>query len=304
MIADVTITSHHARELVERRRAVPVEQAVFRLEGPGTIDCLQGVLTNDVVAAGPQSLIWGAVLTPKGMIVADLWVARRGVAATVFAPIVAREQVYQLFTRSFPPRLTRVTDVTGRVAVRWLLGGAPMALDEADLLRPHGPAPFTALVVTEQPHAADDRLAEAGWESAPAGDADAIRLLLGWPTLGREIDDRTLPQEVRMDELGGVRYDKGCYTGQETVARVHFRGHTNRALRGIAWEADAEPHDRELVRDGKAVGSVRTTGTIGDSWIALGMVRREVDIGESVLAGGAPARVVDLPFTPGELAVA
>ena len=53
--------------------------------------------------------------------------------------------------------------------------------------------------------------------------------------LGHEIVEKTLVQEVRYDEIGGVSYTKGCYTGQETVARLHFRGHTNRELRGLRW---------------------------------------------------------------------
>ena len=66
----------------------------------------------------------------------------------------------------------------------------------------------------------------------------AARILAGWPALGAEIDERTLPQEVRYDEIGGVSYTKGCYTGQETVARLHFRGHPNRELRGLWWRSD------------------------------------------------------------------
>src|SRR5258708_9948328 len=79
------------------------------------------------------------------------------------------------------------------------------------------------------------------------------RILAGWPRLGAEIDQKTLPQEVRYDDINGVSYTKGCYTGQETVSRLHFRGHTNRHLGGLLWQAapDLErpeiPHHRKPI---------------------------------------------------------
>jgi len=301
MNVDVVMTAAACRELMTARLAVPVDDAVFHLTGPGTIDCLQGVLTNDVAAAGSDALVWGAVLTPKGMIIADLWVRRQGAGALLVVPAIARERVRDVLARSFPPRLTRATDVTGQVAVRWLLGGAPAAVDGADLARPAGAAPFAALVLAADPAAVDARLGHAGWRPAPSSAADAARLLAGWPTLGREIDDRTLPQEVRFDELGGVSYQKGCYTGQETVARLHFRGHTNRSLRGLHFIAGAAPDRREVTHDGRAVGTIGTVGRIAEVLVALATLRREVAAGQEVRAGDAAATVVDLPFDPARL---
>ncbi len=298
MTVDIALTGSEYRGLLAGRFAVPVDDAVFRLSGPGTIACVQGVLTNDVAAAGTDALVWGAALTPKGMIIADLWVRREDADVVLLAPAVARDTVRELLARSFPPRLTRTTDVTGQVAVRWLLGGVPPALDGADVVRPAGAAPFAALALTPDPAAADARLAAAGWIPAPARYADAARLLAGWPTLGREIDARTLPQEVRFDELGGVRYDKGCYTGQETVARLHFRGHTNRSLRGLHFTAGAAPQQREVSHDGRPAGTIGTIGQIGEVVVALATLRREVATGTDVDVGDAAATVVELPFDP------
>ncbi len=123
----------------------------------------------------------------------------------------------------------------------------------------------------------------------------------GWPALGAEIDERTLPQEVRYDQIGGVSYTKGCYTGQETVARLHFRGHTNRELRGLRWRRP-EPLDGRTINKGeREVGSVRSTLSLDDRAIGLGLIRREVGVGEELLAGGQPATVVALPFGPEDL---
>jgi tRNA-modifying protein YgfZ len=127
-------------------------------------------------------------------------------------------------------------------------------------------------------------------------DLEVARVLGGWPALGVEIDERTLPQEVRYDEIGGVSYTKGCYTGQETVARLHFRGHTNRELRGLHWTS-VEPLDgRSVTTDQKEVGTVRSTLALEDRMLGLAIVRREITPGDVVLAGGRRAKVVGLPF--------
>jgi aminomethyltransferase len=103
-------------------------------------------------------------------------------------------------------------------------------------------------------------------------------------------------QEVRFDELGGVSYTKGCYLGQETVARIHFRGHPNRELRGLEWEDSLPLIGRTIEGVGREVGTVRSTLIVGGRRLGIAPIRREVAIGETVIAGGRPARVVALPF--------
>lgn len=304
MNPDVTLTSVELRALESQHIVVAVADAVFHLTGSGVAECLQGVLTNDVIKPGSDSLVWGALLTPKGMIVSDVWVRRRGDEAWVVVPQAARATIQHLFTRSFPPRLAKVRDVSDSLAVCWLVGGAPESLAGADLVRPSGNAPFTALLLTDDAARDEANLAEAGWHAASAEWADALKLLEGWPTFGREIDEKTLPQEVRFDELDGVRYDKGCYTGQETVARVHFRGHPNRMLRGLRWISVDGPVDASVRREAREVGTVRTLGRIGNEWLGLALLRREVVVGDHVVAGGAPATVVELPFEVAEAASA
>ncbi len=120
--------------------------------------------------------------------------------------------------------------------------------------------------------------------------------MAGWPQYGAEIDDRTLVQEVRFDENNGVSYDKGCYTGQETVARLHFRGHTNRDLRGLLWTAGEPMINDRIIAGEKDVGSVRSSLTLPTGRLGLALIRREVETGQVVTAGGLPASVVALPF--------
>ncbi len=114
------------------------------------------------------------------------------------------------------------------------------------------------------------------------------RVEAGYPEWGLDIDDGTIPQEANLDELRAISYTKGCYTGQEVVARVHFRGHVNRHLRGLAYPPDGAvvPRGAQLLDEaGKVVGDVRTSALsprLGG--VALGMVRREVPLGATLIA--------------------
>jgi folate-binding protein YgfZ len=311
-----------------RRGAVIVvgEPAVFWVDGPAALTCLQGLLTNDLDKPGEHSLIYGALLTPKGAIVVDYWVFREAERFALVAPIEGRLASHELFRRQVPPRLARIADATGQVEVAWLLGSqafaalarspiqpipdaagrtATLEYPEGRLLLGLAPetAPFAAVALgprggIRQFAAA---LAAVGVEPGTPEDAEAARILAGWPALGAEIDERTLPQEVRFDQLGGVSYTKGCYVGQETVARLHFRGHTNRELRGLVWRSPAPLEGDAVTASGRAVGSVRSTLVLDDRLLGLSPIRREVGLGAEVEAGGRAARVVALPFAAEDL---
>ncbi len=285
------------------RHVIPVDDAVFRFDGKSALDCLQGLLTNDVVKAPDSTAVWGAFLTPKGMIITDAWVIRDDQAAWVIVPGSARATMKQLFVRTIPPRLARVVDRSDELRVHWLCGATPAPDIALPWFAPEGLAPFTALVLSDRSEDAA-ALIGSGWTPAPPAFADVSRLLGGWPTLGREVDERTLPQEVRFDELGGVRYDKGCYTGQETVARLHFRGHANRLLRGICWAPGDTPSDVDVSDGVKTVGTIRTLARLGDRTFALALLRREVTPGDTVRTGDSEGVVVDPPFDLGETAAA
>ena len=301
--------------------------AVFWVEGPGALTCLQGLLTNDLAKPGDHSLVYGAVLTPKGMIVADHWVLRLPERLALVGAERGREPTRDLLSRSLPPRLAKVSDMTGQVEAAWLIGGQAFAtlarstlkplpeaagrLSTVDTgagrlslgLAPEG-APFTALALGP-PLAISafvEALVDAGATGGTAEDLAAARIVAGWPALGAEIDGRTLPQEVRFDEIGGVSYTKGCYVGQETVARLHFRGHANRQLRGLLWRSAAPLTDERITAGEREVGSVRSTLALDDRRIGLGLVRREIDPGAEVVAGGQSAAVLALPFAPDDLA--
>lgn len=318
MQLDFPLPPTHLKTL--RAGAVMVRDApaLFQIQGPGSLTCLQGLLTQDLAAPGPNSLVYGALLTPKGMIVADAWVIREEAGFLLAVDARAREAMLALLSRTLPPRLAKASDLTDAWRAAWLIGAsAPdrlaralgsqvpgagavlrMEADGAVLAGGTGPAPFTVLMLAPDARMEDFArafLSACGHEGGPA-EHSAARVLAGWPTLGREIDDKTLPQEVRFEENGGVSYTKGCYTGQETVARVHFRGHVNRTLRGLVLPGGTPPDQRTLTVGEKSVGEIKTAIVLNDRVIALALVRREVENGATVRAGEREAVVTELPF--------
>lgn len=321
-VTPVVLTALQTGAIVAR-----ADVAVLTLTGPGAVASMQGLLTNDVEKPGDGAFIYGALLTPKGMIVVDGWAARQGARVTYTIPAEGREPALTIFTRSIPPRLARTGDVTTDVVVFRLAGpqvlaktqtagiavppapgrvmSATVDATELEVARGSDQAPFV-LQVTAPSHSAGmvtERLTGAGVLEAGPGALDYARILAGWPRIGAEVDDKTIPQEVRLEQLGGVSFTKGCYTGQETVSRLHFRGHVNRHLRGLLF--DAEPaagagsvlyQDRDAGRVTSVVWMPDQRVPAGGRWIGLAMVRREVDAGMVVRAAGRDARVVGLPF--------
>lgn len=301
----------------------PAPAALFRISGPGAIACLQGLWTNDLLEPGDASITYGALLTPKGMIVADGWALRTGNAVDLVLPTAAREAVAQILRRSLPPRLATAADLSDSTHVLHLLGdGAadrwpvlPLGrLPEAGVVArgesaageylvatPHS-GPFQAVLIgpTEAMSGMEGVLKAAGMRMGGADDREAARILAGWPALGAEIDERTMPQEVRFDEHGGVSYTKGCYTGQETVARLHFRGHANRVLRGLRWIGPRADGDQVFAGE-KQVGRASSVLALPDRVLGLGVIRRELQPGNRVSVGGGPAVVTELPFGPGDI---
>jgi len=115
------------------------------------------------------------------------------------------------------------------------------------------------------------------------------------PRYGIDLDETVIPQEAGLNERA-VSFTKGCYVGQETVARLHYRGKPNRHLRGLRL-SEPVPSGAELRLGERPVGVVASSvisPRLGP--IALALVRREVEPGAVLAAGGASATVVELPF--------
>ena len=118
--------------------------------------------------------------------------------------------------------------------------------------------------------------------------AEVLRVERGRPRLGLDMDATTMPQEAGINDRA-VSFTKGCYVGQETVARLHYKGKPNRHMRGLKLTAPAQ-HGDPIILGEKQVGTI---GSVAESPahgpIALALVRREAEPGAEVLVAGAPA---------------
>jgi folate-binding protein YgfZ len=176
-------------------------------------------------------------------------------------------------------------------AAREQLDAAPPADEHSFVTGEHGIYVATLLGV--------DVICEPGTtlEVEPVSEeaAECVRIEAGRPRLGYDMDAETMPQEAGINDRA-VSFSKGCYVGQETVARLHYKGKPNRHLRGLRLSEPAE-RGSEIVFDGKAVGRLGSTCVsprLGP--VALALIRREAEPGAAVDVGGAGAEVVALPF--------
>jgi folate-binding protein YgfZ len=218
------------------------------------------MLSNDVTAG---DLVPALLLTPKGRLIAPVRVWRRG------------PDDFLLLTEPDLGEAVRATLLRSRFAAK-----CEIDIEEHDSVVVSGKADG---LPGEIPGTVE--VLDPGVEPMPDGDElERARIEAAVPAWGTELDDSILPAEAGLDETH-ISFTKGCYPGQEPIARLHHRGHANRRLTVLDVEA-ARPGD-EIVHDGKAVGRV-TSAVPG---VALGYVRVEVPEGAEVRAGGAVARL-------------
>jgi folate-binding protein YgfZ len=288
----------------------------IRLTGERAAEMVAGLVTNDVAALAPGQGCYAAALTAKGKIIADLRVFVDEGSVLVDAPTRAAEAWATMVKKYVNPRIAPHVDESARLRDIGIFGAnarhivaavtgvqspaltalAPYAhvtveIDGTRALVARVPdlgvEGFELIVPAEAFDLLWQRAVEAG--AAPAGlEAwEIARVEAGRPEWGLDMDDTTIPQEANFDELHAISYTKGCYVGQETVARVHFRGHVNKHLRGIRAPGVEPPPRGATLHDaaGAQVGDVRTavrSPLLGG--IALAMIRREVEPGAALVA--------------------
>ena len=304
----------------------------IRFFGEKSGEALTGLVTNDVLAMHPGHGQYGAALSAKGRIVADLRIFAFAGAYLVDAPPRAWAAWLAMVKKYVNPRLSGYRDeshairnlgIFGPQARRIVAAIGGVSVDELGVLAPYAHLDVTVegtpIMIARSTDIGVEgydlfvpfEQFERFWERAitegamPAGlDAwEIARVEAGRPEWGIDIDDTTIPQEANFDELDAISYTKGCYIGQEVVARVHFRGHVNRHLRGLrAASSEAPPTGAQLIDDtGNHVGDVRSSvASPRLGGIAIGMVRREIPPGASLTAKweGGEKRVdlTTLPF--------
>ena len=283
------------------------ERGKLALTGADAKAFMQGQVTNDIEGLEPGRGCYAAFLTHKGKMLGDMRVLDLGDELLLDTERVALQGLFNMIRRYklgmdvelhkrtlemgllslIGPETERFGLVAEHANRRDEIGGQPVVLVRTDVgVDVFMPAGSKAAVV-----------AALGLPEVDEATAEVVRVERGRPRYGAELDDGVIPQEAGLNERA-VSFTKGCYVGQETVARLHYRGKPNRHLRGLRLSAPAEP-GAELKLGEKVVGRV---GTVVVSPvrgpIALAIVRREAAPGDTVAVadGDVTAEVVDLPF--------
>ncbi|MEA2420544.1 MAG: hypothetical protein QOE60_2750 [Thermoleophilaceae bacterium] len=283
-------------------------RAMFVVRGGEAVDFLQGQVSNDVEGLASGQGCYATILTHKGKLRTDLRVLRGPDFLWLDTDAIGHAVVRHMLNTYTLGRDVSWEDVGEQHTLLSLLGpGADAAIDDPP------PAAEDSFVDTGAGLAvrtdlgidllcstarAQELLAELGVEEVSEEVAECLRIESGRPRLGFDMDAETIPQEAGINERA-VDFEKGCYVGQETVARLHYKGKPNRHLRGLLLSEPAERH-AEIVFGDKPVGRVGSacvSPRLGP--IALALVRREAAPGDTVLVGGSEARVVELPFERG-----
>ncbi|HYI98141.1 MAG TPA: glycine cleavage T C-terminal barrel domain-containing protein [Thermoleophilaceae bacterium] len=281
-------------------------RAVLELTGSEAAEFLQGQVSNDVEALEPGQGCYATLLDHKGKLRTDLRVLRLAAdRLLVDAEAIGRRPLAHNFETYSLGRDVKSRDASDDHVVLSLVGPRAHELLADPPAREEHACNEGELGVQVTTDVGVDLIVPAGGEAdvraaldVPGADeqaAEVVRVERGRPRLGLDMDASTMPQEAGINERA-VSFTKGCYVGQETVARLHYKGKPNRHMRGLRLSAPAQ-HGDPIVLGEKQVGTI---GSVAESpthgQIALALVRREAEPGTEVTVAGAPAEVVELPF--------
>jgi tRNA-modifying protein YgfZ len=292
------------------------ERGKLALTGAERKTFLNGQVTNDVEALEPGQGCYAAFLTPKGKMLGDLRILDVGPPAEELLLDTERVSLQALFdlVRRFSighaVELHKRTVECGLLSLvgpqaRDVAGAAGLPATEHSHVEDRLAGRPVRLIATEagvdvlcaagDTEAVATALRAAGAEPISAEQAEVLRVERGRPRYGVDLDDSVIPQEAGLNERA-VSFTKGCYVGQETVARLHYRGKPNRHLRGLRLGEEVQPGTglRLGERDVGTITSVADSPRLGA--LALALVRREAQPGDVFDAGGVSAQVVELPF--------
>jgi tRNA-modifying protein YgfZ len=303
------------RALREVAGYLPRERAALIVRGADAAEYLQGQLTNDVESFAPGQGCYAALLDRKGHLQSDMRLLRleNGDIWLDLEPGPAPAVLKHLRTYSIG-RDVEVEDVTGQWAITSLIGPRAGVLAGFEGLGPEHAQRFREWDGTEVLAVATDvgldlitrleqaaslasLLEAAGAAGVSEGAAEVLRVESGRPRFGHDMGPESMPAEAGIVDRA-VDFEKGCYIGQEPVARLHYRGKPNRTLRGLRLSEPVEP-GAPLMLGEREVGKVGTASlSPAHGPIALAIVRREAGEGDRIAVGdgGATAEVVALPF--------
>jgi tRNA-modifying protein YgfZ len=294
------------------------ERGKLALDGADAVEFLNGQVTNELATLQAGQGCYAAFLTHKGKMLGDLRVlavpGQDGLELLLDTERAALQDLFDMIRRY---KVGYRVELHKRTVERGLLSligpgaaelsgadpgpeehaNAPAAIDGIEALAIRTDSGIDLLCRSEQTAELADALRGRG--AAPVGEAavECLRIESGRPRYGVDLDDSVIPQEAGLNERA-VSFTKGCYVGQETVARLFYKGKPNRHLRGLLLSAPASPGDALILgeREVGRISSVADSPRLGA--IALALVRREAEPGRRVAVGdgGAEAEVVELPF--------
>ena len=318
------------RALREEAGFLNRDRAMLRVSGPDAAEYLQGQLTNDIEALQPERGCYAALLDRKGHLESDMRVlrldpdilgtssdSRQGLPPIYWLdlePGPAEGVLKHLRTYSVG-RDVQIEDVGERWSIASLIGPRAGELSGFEGLGPEHAQRFrqwdgtdvlgvatdvgTDLIVKTEDAAAVEQLLRAGGAAEVSEEAaEIVRVESGRPRFGLDMGPEFMPAEAGIVERA-VDFEKGCYIGQEPVARLHYRGKPNRTLRGLRLSA-AAAHGDAIRLGEKEVGAIGTAClSPAHGSIALAIVRREASEGDrlEVSDGGVTGELVELPFT-------
>lgn len=290
------------------------ERGKLAVRGAEAAEYLQGQLTNDVEGLAPGEGCYAALLDRKGHIQGDMRVLRTGPDEVwIDTEPGALEAVRRHLEMYKIGREVELADLSAERAILSLVGPRSAEVAGTAALPEHGSEAadvggveclavgtregIDLIAATEHAGRLREALLAAGAAEVSPDAVEVLRIEAGTPRFGAEMSGETMPAEAGIVEAA-VDFEKGCYIGQEPVARLHYRGRPNRHLRGLELSAPAPPGaalrlgEKEVGR----IGSACVSPARGP--IALAIVRREAEPGAELAVGedGVTARVVDLPF--------
>jgi tRNA-modifying protein YgfZ len=290
------------------------ERGKLAVSGPQAAEFLDSLLSNDIAGLRPGGGIDATLLTHKGRMLAEVRVLCTEDELALDTERVSLQALFdalQRFRVGYDIEVHKRTLALGLLSLigpgsDGALANPPNAAEHAHhSTRLDGHAVrvirsdvgIDVLCESEHTAAVSAALERAGAVAIEEAVAEAIRIEHGRPRFGVDIDEDTMPQEAGIHERS-VSYSKGCYIGQETVARLYWKGRPNRQLRGLRLSEPLAPGTPLLQGDKQValVGSVTSSPRVGP--IALALVRREAEAGALLATadGAIHATVVDLPF--------
>ncbi len=277
---------------------------LLSVRGRDAVGFLNGMLTQDVLGMVPGEVRPACQVDRKGHLLADLQLYRLDDGALLDTPAERVTLLADLYAKH---RIMEQVQIEPMIDMRAIL-----------LLGPESPAVLERMGVPGWPvseivtpgfyhwdpdlHGTLSRAVAAGAELIGESTLERLRIEAGRPRFGRDMDETHFPQEVRLEDA--ISVSKGCYLGQETLARLHFRGHVNRSLYGVRIPGKAPAVGTEAIMDGEVVGTMSSVAGPPGTGDSLGLLLLRIDWqedGRRVDVEGREAFLEALPFREGRV---